>query len=52
VFSVGGGFVSGSFVGIGDLGQVSDHGSVNLFVGGIDFVMFSLGINILLFKGI
>lgn len=50
VFSVGGGIISGSFVGIGNESQVSDLFSEDSFVGGINFVVFVLGVNVLLFK--
>lgn len=52
VFSVFSSFVSGSFVLIGNVSQVSNVSSVGGFIGGIFFVVFVLGINILLFKGV
>jgi hypothetical protein len=51
VFSVSGGFISGGFVGISNSSQIRDHVSMNLFVSFVNFIMFSLSINIGLFEG-
>jgi len=44
-----GSFVSGSFVGISNGGHILNLTSVGFFLGSIEFIMFVLGINILLF---
>jgi hypothetical protein len=50
VFSVGGGGISGSFIVVSDFGKIANIGSMNLFVGSVNFIRFVLSINIGLFK--